>query len=222
MGGVMISLLIVFNIIYPILIKNIIEKFKEIDFNNIILLAVLYGSAILLSYLGDIIYNKNKYKAAQEIRDEIFRYSFYFPVKKFIEKGSAYFAKLLNDQVNNAFVVLDYVFIQNIFLVIRTIVVLSIVFLWNKVLFTVYITNTLLVLLFSKFLNQSTRPYFTEWQELGRSIVETFENLHEIIAGKAIEKRDKKYSLIFTKMTNLAIAAEVKRINLDKIFTEIV
>ena len=116
-------------------------------------------------------------------------------------------------------------FIQNIFLLSRATIILGIIFKWNKLLFILFLVNFILVILYSYLLNKLTSKNFENIQELGRKItsyiVETFDNIYEILAGKAKNKRIKTYSSIAKAITNQSINAEYTRVKLNIFLLEI-
>lgn len=222
-GGFLVSIPILLGFVYPLVVKRIIDSvtnLRSMDLAGIWILGALYLVSLVSSYAGELIYNRNKYLAAQELRDQIFRESSYLAISSVKAKGGGYFAKLIGDQVNEAFVVLDYAFMRNIFLLLRMVAVLGIIFVWSKVVFFVFTVNVILVLSYSSLMDRATHAYWSGLAEYVRKIngfvVETFENLHELLAGQATERRSEKHSKLLTKITGLALRAENIRATLDK------
>jgi ATP-binding cassette subfamily C protein len=227
LGSALLSIPAMMEVAYPLIVRRIIdtlETMRSLRADLILLLALLYGSSTLLAYIGDFTYLRNKYLAAEEMRSEIFRLSMNVPVSKFRTRGSAYFAKLIGDQVNNSFVILDYSFITSIFMLIRASVALSIVFTWNPLICMLFVLNGFLVVAYGNLLNCFTRPLYQRYSELARTttayIVETLENLNEVLIGEAIEKRLAGNRSQLAEMTSVSLRGEMRRSGLEKVMLD--
>jgi len=227
LGGALVSVPVIFNLLYPLVVRDIVDALaaKQLLTDKIVLLGGLYAASLILSYLGDLLYVRNKYLAAQEMRDLIFEASFKLPVKFFRTKGSGYFAKLIGDQVNNAFVVLDYAFMRNVFLIIRAVAILFLILSWDRILFLLFVANVVMVLSYSAIMDRATRPLVDEWFEVLRRItayiVETLDNLHEVLAGRGERWRYTGYKTMSDKTTALAVRGEFRRISLENLLVEL-
>ena len=226
-GAMLLTMPISASIVIPLVVRKIIdtlERSRALDQADILTLALLYFGTFVLSYVGELVYVRNKFKAAQELREQAMEYSSYLPLRRIKEKGSGYFAKLIADQVNDAFIVLDYPFLNNIFMLLRTAVVLGITFSWDRRLFAVFAINAVFVASYSTIFNRTTRSLFSQGLELIRQIlaliVESLENIHELWANSAIGWRLQRYRTLLSRYTQLAIRSEVIRVNLDKLLVD--
>jgi len=227
-GGFLATSSVVFGFFIPLLVRNIIDGLTinmQMEWNSIYLLAILYTTSFILTYIGDQIYLREKFKAAADLSNRIFKLSFFFPWKKLKQQGSAYYASLINNQLNEAFVVLDYGFIRNIFVLIRMVLILVMVFAWSKFFFFLYVVNVAIVGLYTNIIDRvSHRPYSRGYELMRQAtnfIVETFENLHEIFAGEAKSKRENEYERIYQKITDSVVEAEIPRSRFDKLMVDL-
>ncbi|TYT20332.1 ABC transporter ATP-binding protein [Dictyoglomus thermophilum] len=227
LGGFLVNFEVIVGFLFPILTKSIIDSLtlKIINWQAIFYLGFLYLLSLILMLIGEQVYIKNKYLAAFDLMNKIFSKSFFFPVKKLKEQGSAYYSTLILNQVNEAFGVLDYSYIRNIIVIFRMFFIMGIVFIWDRIFFLLFLINILIVAFYSEVINKKTQSYYSKGYEIlrraGSYIVETFENLHEIFAGEGIEKRKKGYKELTDEFINVGLSAEFIRARLDKLLVEL-
>lgn len=227
LGGVLATAPVISNLVYPLLIGGIIDGVSRstVPVNLLWWLGGLYALTLGVSYLGEMVYTRHKFMAAQEIRERVFATSFSLPINKLREKGAGYFAKLVGDQINEAFLVLDYPFIRNIILMVRMFVILGLVFIRDKVLFGVFAANVVFVSSYSSVIDRATHSLFASGLELIRKsiayLVETFENIHCLISRQNSRARKSAYNALMTQITKIAVKAETIRVSLDKLMVDV-
>jgi ATP-binding cassette subfamily C protein len=206
----------------PLIVGRFVDGLvqRRFDFNLLWVLGGVYGATFLLSYAGEVIYTHHKFLAAQELRDEIFANSMYLPIRQIRERGSAYFATLIGDQVNDAFVVIDYPIVKNVASLVRMVAVLFVVLQWDLVLFALFLMNVTFVAFYSRIIHRATHRLVAQGLELGRTILgfitESLENIHELWAHGGVTRRYKQYQSLSGQYATLAVQAETARVRLDK------
>jgi len=226
-GGLMACTPFIAGLVSPLIVGDIIDGLaaRRLDSQSILYLTLLYVVSFGLSYFGEVLYVRQKFLAAQELRKSIFATIPYIPLKRIREKGSGYYSKLIGDQVNDAFIVLDYAFIRGIILLVRMLAVLVIVLIWDVVLFFIFGFNIILIIFYSKLVHRFTHELYSHGFELLRKamayIVETLANLPEILAGQAFAPRLKKYEEISQETSDCAIKVETRKVTLDKIVIDL-
>jgi len=226
-GGLILSFPIIINIYTPVIIGEIINNLSNqvLNIKNIYFLIGLYILNIILDYVGNKIYLYNKYKAADEMRNYIFEKTFSIPIKEFNRNGAAYYSTLIREQLNNAFAVLDYSFIQNILLTVRMIFIMGIVFLWSKIIFIVFLLNGVAVYLFSKNMNKLTRPYIekgmNEVRKINSFLNESFNNIIQVLSGNFVKKLSREYQEKNKITTDYFLKSEYIRVKLNILLSEI-
>jgi len=226
-GGLLVTSPEILGVISPLLVRGIIDGLAvgSIDWDVVYLLGALYAAQFLLSYGGDLLYLRGKWQAAQELRYRVFTQSFYLPWQKLRQQGSAYFATLINNHLNEAFLVLDYGYLRAIAALIRMVVILGIVLLWNRTFFFLFVLHLVLLVAYSEVMNRATKHYYVRGFDMMRRatayIVEIFDNIHEVLAGEGREKSSRRYKEITDEITGVALIAESRRAQLDKIMTDL-
>lgn len=206
----------------PIVVGRFVDGLAQgrFDLRLLWVLGGIYGVSFLLSYAGEIVYTRNKFLAAQELRDEIFANSLYLPIRQVRERGSAYFATLIGDQVNDAFVVIDYPVVNNVASLVRMVAVLLVVLQWDSVLFALFLVNVAFVASYSRVIHKATHGLVAQGLELGRRILafvtESLENIHELWAHGGVARRYEQYRSLSGQYAALAVRAETARVQLDK------
>lgn len=227
-GGLLITSPVMFDFFVPLLVREIIDELAgagKLNLEIIYLLAGVYACSFVLTYVGEQLYLRGKFKAAADLRNRIFSHSFFFPWQKLKQKGSAYYATLINNQVNDAFIVLDYGYIRNIVVLIRMIVILAVVLTWSRAFFVLFLLNVVIVGAYSGIIGRATHHHYARGYELIRQaaayIVETFENLHEVLAGEARVKRCGRHEQMSNEITDVALRAERIRARLDRVMVDL-
>jgi len=226
-GGLLVTSPVILGIVSPLLVRQIIDGLAagSINWTIVHLLGALYAFSFLLSYGGDLLYLRGKFQAAAELRCRVFAQSFYLPWQKLRQQGSAYFATLINNHLNDAFLVLDYGYIRALVASIRMLVILGIVLLWSRTFFFLFILNVVLLLAYSEIMSRATHHYYSRGFDLMRRatayIVETFDNIHEVLAGESRQKSCRRYIEMTDEMTSVALRAEFWRAQLDKVMTDL-
>lgn len=227
-GGFLASASILVGIVSPLWVRDFIDSLGStniIPWAIVQKLIILYGLSLVVTYLGELIYNRNKALAAESLRDRIFRESMYLPLKRVKEKGGAYFAELIANQVNSSFIVLDYGFIRNLVYLIRMFYVLLAVLAWDRVLFVLFALNTVIVLSYSTAIDRLTRADWRRLLELARQInayvVESFSNLHEIWSGENVKARSNDHKARLSDITSVVVRTESKRVTLDRLLIDL-
>ena len=90
-GGFLASASILVGIVSPLWVRDFIDSLGStniIPWAIVQKLIILYGLSLVVTYLGELIYNRNKALAAESLRDLIFRESMYLPLKRVKEKGA--------------------------------------------------------------------------------------------------------------------------------------
>jgi len=228
LGGLLVTSPVMFDFFVPLLVREIIDELARVNNLNlemIHLLAIVYACSFVLTYIGEQIYIRGKFEAAADLRNRIFSYSFFFPWQKLKQKGSAYYATLINNQINDAFIVLDYGYIRNIIVLIRMIFILAIVLTWSHTFFVLFLLNIAIVSAYSFIIDRATHRHYSRGYELIRQatayIAETFENLHEVLAGGLRAKRCERYERMSNEITDTALKAERIRVRLDRVMVDL-
>lgn len=226
-GGFLATSSVVFDFFIPLLVRDVIDGLAglELRLNTIYLLGFLYALSFVLTYAGDQIYLKAKYRAVADLSSRIFSQSFFFPWQKLKQQGSAYYATLINHQLNDAFFLLDYGFFQNVLVIIRSVFILATVFVWNKAFFGLFVANAVIVGIYLNIIGRVTeRPYAQMYEILRRVtgfITETFENIHEVLAGEAQKKRQKECETMYQQVADTVLKAELPRSRFDKLMVNL-
>ena len=226
-GGLLVTSPVILGVASPLLMRQIIDSLTagSMDWNVVYLLGALYGASFLLSYGGDLLYLRGKFQAAMELRCRVFTQSFFIPWQKLRQQGSAYFATLINNHLNDAFFVLDYSYISALVSLIRMLVILGIVFLWNRTFFFLYVLHVVLLVAYSEVMSRATHHYYAHGFDLMRRatvyIVEIFDNIHEVLAGESRQKSCRRYTEMTDEITGVALKAEFRRAQLDKVMTDL-
>jgi len=228
LGGLLVTSPEALNLIVPLLVRNAIDLLAStgrLGLGPIYLLAVAFTVTFVLTYVGDLLYLRGKFNAAAELRTKIFAQSVFLPLRILKQRGSAYFATLITNQLNDAFVVLDYGYIRNIVMLARVVAILGIVLTWDLGFFVLFLVNVAVVVTYSGVINRVTYRHYSRGLELMRKstayVVETFENLHEILAGESLKRRLRGYEQGIKEMTNVALKAETSRARLDKAMVDL-
>ena len=227
-GGLLVHSEVFGGFFVPLLVRRILDALTEkggLDLTAIYLLGGLYGGVLVFSYLGERLYLRSKYNAVTELRNKIFSSSFFFPWRKLKERGSAYYTALINQQLNDAFVVLDYAYIRNLIVIARMFAILGVIWTWSPTFFGLFLMNMVVVAIYSHVIDRATHPHYAQMYELVRRITayitETFENLHEILAGEAIRKRCERYTVMVKEVLKKALRTEWIKVNLDKLMVDL-
>ncbi|WP_041082101.1 ABC transporter ATP-binding protein [Thermotoga profunda] len=226
-GGFLATFSVVLGFFIPLLVRDVIDGLTnmQLKLNTIYLLGIVYGASFVLTYVGDQIYLKAKYRAVSDLSSRIFNQSFFFPWQKLKQQGSAYYATLINHQLNEAFFVLDYGFFRNALVIVRTIFVLVMVFMWSKIFFILFVANAVIVGIYLNIIGRVTeRPYSRMYELLRRVtnfITETFENIHEVLAGGAQKKRQEKCKEMYQEVADVVLKAELPRSRFDKVMIDL-
>ncbi|HEY8541016.1 MAG TPA: ABC transporter transmembrane domain-containing protein, partial [Pseudothermotoga sp.] len=226
-GGFLATSSVVFDFFIPLLVKDVIDGLTglQLRLNTIYILGLLYAASFILTYVGDQIYLKAKYRAVADLSSRIFNLSFFFPWQKLKQQGSAYYATLINHQLNDAFFLLNYGFFQNVLVIIRSVFILATVFVWNKVFFVLFVANTVIVGIYLNIIGRVTeRPYAQMYETLRRVtgfITETFENIHEVLAGEVQKKRQKECEKMYQEVADTVLKAELPRSRFDKLMVNL-
>lgn len=227
-GALLVSAPEVLQLVVPLLVREAIDTLAQTRTLNLAALyklGAVFAAALVLTYVGDLIYLRNKFAAASDLRNRIFEQSFFLPVQRLRERGSAYFATLINNHLNDAFIVLDYGYLRNLVMLARGVGILAIVFTWDRSFFLLFFLNVLGVIAYSWVIDRATRHRYSRVLELARRgtayIVETFDHIHEVLAGRAVEKRCQRYRQMTAEIKDTVIKAESYRATLDKAMVEL-
>ncbi|MGB9829305.1 MAG: hypothetical protein ACPLPG_04180 [Thermotoga caldifontis] len=213
-GGFLATSSVVFDFFIPLLVRDVIDGLAglELRLNTIYLLGFLYALSFVLTYAGDQIYLKAKYRAVADLSSRIFSQSFFFPWQKLKQQGSAYYATLINHQLNDAFFLLDNGFFQNVLVIIRSVFILATVFVWSKVFFGLFVANAVIVGIYLNIIGKVTERPCAEMFEILRCvtnfITETFENIHELLVGEAQKKRQKECEKMYQEVDTISFIDE--------------
>ncbi|MDI3495938.1 MAG: hypothetical protein PWQ72_2065 [Pseudothermotoga sp.] len=226
-GGFLATSSVAFDFFVPLLVRDVINGLTkmELKLNTLYLLGLVYATSFVLTYVGDQIYLRAKYRAVADLSSRIFNLSFFFPWKKLKQNGSAYYATLINHQLNDAFILLDYGFFENALVIIRSIFILATVFVWSKTFFILFLVNTVIVGIYLNIIGKVTeRPYAKTYEMIRRVtnfITETFENIHEVLAGGAQKKCQKECERMYQEIADTALKAELPRSRFDKLMVNL-
>jgi ATP-binding cassette subfamily C protein len=227
-GGLLVTSPVILDLVVPLLVRktiDILASTGRLSLDMVYLLGAVFAASLVLTYGGEILYLRGKFKAAADLRNRIFAQSFFLPWQRLRQRGSAYFATLINNQVNDAFLVLDYGYIRNIVMLARMVAILIIVLTWDRGFFLLFLLNVVVVVAYSEVIDRATHHHYSRGLELMRRatayIVETFENIHEILAGEGRGKSHKRYERMVEEITDVALKAEFSRATLDKAMVDL-
>lgn len=228
LGGLLVTSPEILQVVVPLLVRDAIDSLADtgrLSLAPVYLLAIAFSAALVATYVGDLLYLRGKFKALAELRTRIFAQSVFLPMQKLKQRGSAYFATLITNQLNDAFIVLDYGYIRNIVMLVRIVAILGIVLTWNYGFFVLFLLNVAVVLAYSGVINRVTHRHYAHGLELLRRatayVVETFENIHELLAGEALQRRQQGYEQKMEELTDVALKAETSRAKLDKVMVDL-
>ena len=227
LGGFLATSSAVFDFFIPLLVRDIIDGLTKLELrlNTIYLLGLIYATSFALVFIGDQMHLKAKYKAVAELSSRIFKQSFFFPWQKLKMQGSAYYATLINHQLNDAFFLLDYGFFNTVLAIVRSAFILATVFMWSRMFFVLFVANAVIVGIYLNIIGKVTeRPYSKMYEALRRItgfITETFENIHEVLAGQAQEKRQKECKKMYQEVAGFVLKAELPRSRFDKLMVNL-
>lgn len=226
-GGLLENVPAILGVVSPLLVREIIDGLAKgsMDWGTVYILCAVYATSFILSYGGDLLYVQSKWRAVMELRSRVFAQSFYLPWQKLRQQGSSYFATLINNHLNDAFIVLDYGYIRALVALARMVVILGIVLVWDRTLFALFVFNVVLLAAYSEVISRATRHLYVHGFELMRRattyIVEIFDNFHEVLAGEGREKSNRRYMAMSNELVGVALQAESRRVQLDKAMTDL-
>lgn len=225
-GAVLLSLPIFGSFAGPLLVREAIDVLTQgaVPHRAIVALAVIYSLIFAVSWLGEALYTRQKYHAAEQLRDRIFRQAAYLPPTTLREKGSAHFAQLIGNQVNDAFVLLDYGVVRSVFYTLRLIAIIAVVLTLSRPACLIFLAAVALVVVYSAAVDSQVRPIFASiLAGIRRSnafVVESLENLHELWGSRSIESRQNKHLELLRQLTGLGVRAELTRVRCDKVLVD--
>lgn len=187
-------------IIYPYLLRefiNILTETKNIDYKIIFYFIGIFSSIIFFNYTGKLIISYYKLKSSLDLRIKIFKTFMHFSESEISKKGEAYYSRIINEDVAFSFNLFNENIMTNIFLIIRILPVLFIVYTINNSAFIIFCL-TLFISFLIYYLNQKILPLkhkkiFETLGEILSFITESLNAVEIIKRYKYLNNRIKQY-----------------------------
>jgi ATP-binding cassette subfamily C protein len=163
LGAIIKSISLLLFYFYPILIQNIIDDISKKIFPSLVIykFLILFSSILFLDYIGNILYIRNLKNCEIDIRTKILKKSFEYNYKEIREKGSTYYARLINEDVTDSLILFSSNFIDNLIFIIRIVPILILMYKWDYIIFVLFILLIFSYILYSFLINKVTKNLYS-------------------------------------------------------------
>ncbi|MFC1898082.1 ATP-binding cassette domain-containing protein [Candidatus Cloacimonadota bacterium] len=227
-GSFISSLFILSSYFFPILQQKMIDFVllnKQIPYDIILIFIGINVFNYISRMIGDIIYSKNFVNAEMDLRYKVFGDSFSMNFQQVKKKGSAFYSRLINEDVSNCFQIFYNNFIQIFFSQLRVIPILITIYIWDKFIFLLFCISIVFLVIYHNILGIQYRKHYTiinvKISELLNIINETLVNLLSITIYDFKKKRLKGYTAIADDVSKNSKALLIKKNYLNILLLEI-